>query len=177
MKTINLFIILSIYFLSTVNADMLAVHKRIIPISLLQIDNIVKKTDKKINLVIITPKNQMVKALEFKELLPSIIKSFFLNVKVIEEKDIQEYGLKNQNNIDAIYCFDLSKNICKFIKKFTNKNRIPTYSYSISGFKRGALLYIFLKNKIYIHMNKKTMKNTKIKFNSQFLQIVEFYEQ
>jgi hypothetical protein len=155
---------------------MIAIHKRIIPISLLQIDDIMNKNDKKINLVIITPKNQMAKALEFKELLPSSIKSFSLNVIVIEENAIIEYGLENQKNIDAFYCFDLSKDICKFIQKFTIENKIPTFSYSAMGFKRGALLYIFLKNKIHIYMNKRTMKNSKINFNTQFLNMVKLYD-
>ncbi len=140
--------------------------------SLLQIHNIINKDKKEINFLIITRSNQISKALELKELFPRDIKSFFITTTIIEEQNMEEYMLKNEKNIDAVYGFGLSKNQYSFINSL--KKKLPTFSYNLEGLKKGALIYIQLQNKIHILLNRTTMKNTKIKFNNQFLQMVEF---
>jgi hypothetical protein len=176
MKYLLALFFLNISLLSILDADMISIHKRIIPISLLQISDIIKKEKREINFIIATKENQIAKALEFKELLPKTVKSFVLKSVVVTDNNIKEYLIEHKNSIDAIYCFDLTKSSCKLIKEFTTKNKVPTFSYSVRGFKRGALLYIEIKNKIHIYMNRKTMKNVKINFNNQFLQMVEMYD-
>ena len=156
------------------DANILLIHKEIVPISLLQVENIVSKSEKTIHLLIITKENQMAQALKLKELLPKSIKSFAINTTIINDKNMERYTLNTKNHIDAIYCFDLSAKQYKFIN--TLKNKLPTFSYSQDGLKKGALLYIQFKNKIHILMNSNTMKKTKINFNTQFLQIVELYD-
>jgi hypothetical protein len=140
--------------------------------SLLQIHDIVNKNKKEINFLIITQPNQISKASELKELFPSDIKSFSIVTTIIEVQNMQKYLLKNEASIDAIYGFGLSKKQYNFINGL--KKKLPTFSYSLEGLKNGALIYIQLQKRIHILLNRKTMKNIKINFNNQFLQMVEF---
>ncbi len=170
----NKYILILLIFCLNVNANTLEIHKRIIPISLLQIKNIVNKNEKTIHLLIVTKGNQMAQALKLKELLPKRVKSFSIIITIIKNKYLQKYTLEDKNTIDAMYCFDLSSKQYEFINKL--KNKIPTFSYDLQGLKKGALIYIQLKNKIHILMNRQTMQDTKINFNNQFLQMVELYD-
>ncbi len=172
-KYLTIIILTSIFYIN-LKADILLIHKRIVPISLLQVKDIVNKKDKIITFVIVTNKNQIAKALRFKELLPSSIKSFTLNISIVYESDIIQYS--NKNKIDAFYCFSLSNDICRFIANFAQQNSIVTFGHSKKCLEEGSLIYIEMTNKINIYLSKKTLKGSKINFNSQFLQIVELYD-
>ena len=176
MKSLYSLFIIFILFTSVIKADNLLVHKKIVPISLLQINDIANKKNKVISLTIVVKDSQMLKALKLKKLLPKTIKSFVLSVTIVKEKDIRYYSLKNQGIVDAFYCFDLSKKSYKFLKYFTINNNIPTFSNTIDGLKKGNLIFIDIKNKIHILINRKVLKDTKISFNNQFMQIVEIYD-
>ncbi len=156
----------------SLNANTLQIHKRIIPMSLLQIHNIINKDKREINFLIITKSNQISKALELQEIFPKKIKSFSIITTVIEEQNMEEYMLNNGKNIDAVYGFGLSVKQYSIINNL--KKKLPTFSYSLAGLKKGALIYIQLQNKIHILLNRTTIKKIKIKFNNQFLQMVEF---
>ena len=176
MKFFYLLSIVFILFISNINADNLLIHKRIIPISLLQIKDIVNKYDKKILIVIVAKQIQIEQAFKFKELLPKTIKTFKLKAVIVKDKDLQYYSLKNQDFIDAFYCFDLSDNSYKFLDTFTKTNHIPSFSNTLDGLKKGNLLYIEFKNKIKIFINLEVFKKTKINFNNQFMQMVDIYD-
>ena len=160
---------------SFIKADELLIHKRIIPISLLQNTHILEKKDKIINFIIAVDNDQILKALEFKKILPKKIKNYKLNIIVLKEKDIKKY-CQTHNNIDAIYMFDLSNDIWSYIKKFTIKHNITVYCYKKDGLKKGGLFYIEFTDKIHILVNKKVLKQSNMIFNSQFLQILEVYD-
>lgn len=170
-----IFILLVTLNLLNLDADMLAVHKRIVPISLFQIKKIVSKDDKIINLDLIVKDNQIVKAIDFQSMLPKYIKSFILKTKIIKESQLVQF-LKNKKNIDALYCFDISKKSWDIVKKFEIKNNIVVYSYSKDGLNFGALLYIELTDKVHLIVNKKILKSSKVIFNNQFLQILDIYD-
>ncbi len=176
MNKIFLSIIITIFIFSNLKANILSIHKRIVPVCLLQIEDIVNKTDKEINLVLVVNKKQISKAIEFKDLLPNKIKLFSLNTKILYDTDIKNYLNDNKNHIDAFYYFDIEKSLYRLLNNYTKKNHIVTFGYDYENLKTGALIYIDIKNKIDIYLNKKLFINNKINFNNQFLQIVEIYD-
>jgi len=176
MKKIFISIVLTTVFFANIKADILTIHKRIVPISLLQIKDIVYKRHRAIYIVIVAKETQMAQAYKFKELLPKTIKTFELDAAVVKDKDIQYYSLKNQDFIDAFYCFDLSDNSYRFLNAFTKNNRIASFSNTMDGLKKGNLLYIEFKNKIKIFINPEVLRKTKISFNNQFMQMVNIYD-
>jgi len=168
------FLIVLTFFIE-VQADILSIHKKIVPISLLQIKSIVQNSKKSIHLVIVAKRNQMAKALQFKSMLPLSIKSFSFKTVVIDEKDIKFYALKNQGYIDAFYCFELTDKSYDFLNDFAKTNNLPTFSYNKDGLNNGMLLYIDFTNTIKIYMNKDVLKDNNILFNSRFLLMVKSY--
>ena len=175
MKNIINILVFFLLLFNTLKADILSIHKKIIPISLLQINSITHKKNKNINFLIISSKNQMAQAIEFKKDLPNKIKIFNLHKTIINANDTKQYLSKHNNFIDGIYLFDIDKKYLHDIIKFANTHHIVTYSYSKKALKLGALLYIDYTNKIHFLINRSSMKKANIHFNSQFLQLVEFY--
>ncbi len=116
-------ILVIFFFFNLMYADNLLVHKKLIPITLLQIDSIIKKKTKEINLIIIVNKNEEIKALKLKDLLPKTIKEYDLNIDIIYESKSIKYIENNNKKIDAIYCFNLKKDSYKNIINFTINNK------------------------------------------------------
>ena len=167
------------YILFVINfsyGNILTVHKKILPISLLQVNNIIHKNEKNLNLAIIVNKNEEVNAIYLKDLMPKNIKSFKLNINIIYEKDIIQKLIHTNTKYDAIYCFDLSTNNYNKVINYSITNQIITFAFNHIGLKNGALLYIEFTTKIKIYLNKKTMKKAKISFNNRFLRMVNIYE-
>jgi len=170
MKKI-VFILLFIYVLF---GNFLQIHQKIIPITLLQIENIANKGIKAINILVVTKGYDLQKAYELKENFPKEIKTFKINLKIITQKELISYLKWYGNKIDAIYGINLEKSDYNYIN---NSNfKIPTFGYSFGDLKNGALLFIEFTDEIKIYLNKKTMKKLKIDFNNQFLEMVEIYE-
>ena len=172
----NFIITISLFF-TILNADILDIHKKIVPISLLQVSSIVNKQNKIISLIIIVNKNEELKALRFKRLLPKTIKKYKFKVNIIYENELLN-GYKNYllEDCDAIYSFHIQKNSSKQLSKFAIKNRKITFAYKKNGLDCGLLLYIEFTNKISIYINKHILKQSKIVFNSRFLRMVKSYD-
>ena len=167
-------ILLGFLMFNILCADILAIHKRIIPISLLQVKNIAKKKDKVINLAIVVKDNEYLKAKEFQELLPTKIKSFRLNSKIIKD-DKNLLSNLNNDNIDAIYVFYLNKESFKVVQDFSIKHSIATFANRESYLDFGILLYIGKRKRIEIKLNKEIMKKAKVPFSSKFLSVTRIY--
>jgi DNA integrity scanning protein DisA with diadenylate cyclase activity len=161
---------------SFVYSGILNIHKKIIPISLLQIKEIINKDKKIINIVIIANKNEEINALSLKESFPKKIKSYRIKITIIYEKNWKSKIVQSKIKYDAIYLFPLKKREYKKIINYANINNIVTFSYNFEGLKIGSLLYIEFTNKITIYLNKKTMKNLDITLNNRFLNMVKLYE-
>jgi len=175
MKNLIILLIFFFYFFNNLKADLLSIHQRIIPISLLQINSIMHKQDKNINFIIISSKNQMAKAIEFRKNLPNKIKIFNLHKTIVNTNNAKQYLSKHSHFIDGIYLFDIDEKELNYIINFANQHHIVTYGYSKKTLKLGALLYIDYTNKIHFFMNKSSIKKANIHFNNQFLQLMEFY--
>jgi len=166
----KIFFIVIALSLSLFSSDLLKIHRKLVPMTLLQVKSIVKKEDKTIKILIIANANELLKAQELKDLIPNKIKNFYIETNIIEELDVDTLlTLK----VDAIYTFSLKHSSYETINKFSLKNSIVTFSNSYVGLEKGMLIFIDKKKKINIYMNSKTMKYLKIPFNSKFLSIVK----
>jgi hypothetical protein len=168
-----LFIVL-LFLASLLGDDLLNIHRKLVPMTLLQVKNIAQKSDKTIKIVIITNENELIKAQKFQKLLPSKIKGYSLESKIIDETQINK--LVNME-YDSIYAFTLKKQNYEFIANEAQTKKAPTISNSIFGLKNGILLFIDKKKRIKIYINKQTMKLSKVPFSSKFLSIVELYDE
>jgi len=168
MKVFFIVIALS---LSLIGSELLKVHRKLVPMILLQVKDIAKKKNKIIKILIVANTNELLIAQELKELIPKKIKYFDIKTSILEESNINELWVLNY---DAIYAFSLSKKTYDMINQISLKDKIVTFSNSNIGLKSGMLVFIDKKKKINIYMNFKTMKQLKIPFNSKFLSIVKF---
>ena len=171
MKKIIVFIAFS---LSLFGSDLLQIHRKLVPMTLLQVNSIAKKADKTINIYIISNENELLKAHEFKTMLPKKIKSFKINPTVVEESNIDELF---NDDIDAIYTFSLSDLSYTTIHSIITQTDIVTFSNLYTGLKKGMLIFIDKKKKIKLYMNSKMMKLQKIPFNNRFLSIVKLVDE
>ncbi|MCK5294058.1 MAG: DUF4154 domain-containing protein [Arcobacteraceae bacterium] len=169
-------IIFLIFFSNYLNANILSIHKKIVPISLLQVSSIVNKEVKKINLAIVVKKGEELQAISLQDLMPDKIKTYTLNIEIIYENRIEEQLINNYEHFDAIYLFNLKKENYQKIINYSINNKIVTFSSDKQGLENGALIYIEFTNKIKIYLNKATMKQAKISFNNRFLRMVKIYE-
>lgn len=158
--------------ITNVFADMLGVHQRIIPISLLQVKKIAKKKDKVINFVIVVSGKETTRASTFEGLLPQKLKSFIFNTKIVKEESLRS-ALKE--DVDAIYVFGLSDKGFEEIKEFSINHAVPTFANEESYLDKGMLLFIDKKQKIDIKLNKEIMKKAKVPFSRKFLSVTSFY--
>jgi len=169
---IKIFLIAAIVTLN-IFADILSIHKKIVPITILQSNKIVTKENKIIKLAIIVNKTEELKAIKFMNLLPNDVKSYKLDTTIIFEKDLQNRS--QLQDFDALYCFNLNSNSYKFISNFAIDNKKLTFSYTKKGLDNGLLFYIDFTNKIKIYINRSILIKSKILFNSRFLGIVYAY--
>jgi len=166
----KIFFIVIALSLSLFCSDLLKIHRKLIPITLLQVKNIVKKDDKTIKILIVANENELLKAQELEDLMPNKIKNFYIETNILKESKIDELLTLD---FDAIYTFLLKNSTYEVINKYCLKNKIVTFSNSYTGLEKGMLIFIDKKKKIKIYMNTKTMKSLKIPFNSKFLSIVK----
>jgi len=165
------FIVLALSY-TLFGSDLLKIHRKLVPMTLLQVSTIAKKSDKTIKIVIVVNKNEQLKAIKLQNLFGEKIKRFNLDVKIVEESEISE--LSNLD-FDAIYAFTLTDSSYKFIDKISRERNSVTFSNTFDGFKKGLLVFIDKKKKIKIYINSDTMKILKIPFSSKFLSIVEIF--
>jgi len=156
--------------LSLFGSDLLKIHKKLVPMTLLQVKSIAKKDDKTIKIIIIANKNEYLKAQELQEMFPKKIKSFSLQTEIVEELNIKK--IKSMD-FDAIYSFALNKASYQLIKDISVYKKCVSFANSYKGLEEGILLYIDKKKRIKIYMNAKTMKLVKVPFNNGFISIVE----
>lgn len=167
MKIIFVVLLSSLLLFSS---DLLNIHRKLIPMTLLQIKTIAKKSDKTIKILIITKENELLKAHKLQNMFSSSVKNFTLETQILQESDIQEiYSMK----FDAIYAFSLDRSTYKLIQKIVKKRGVVSFSNTNKGLKNGILIYIDKKKRIRIYINSKMMKQQKIPFSSKFLSIVE----
>ncbi len=167
MKIIFVVLLSSLLLFSS---DLLNIHRKLIPMTLLQIKTIAKKSDKTIKILIITKENELLKAHKLQDMFSSNVKNFTLETQILQESDIQEiYSMK----FDAIYAFSLDRSTYKLIQKIVKKRGVVSFSNTNKGLKNGILIYIDKKKRIRIYINSKMMKQQKIPFSSKFLSIVE----
>lgn len=173
-----MFKIISIFFLllGLLHADILSIHKKIVPIVLLQSTQISQKYPKEINLGIIVSKDEIVKARNFKELLPKNYKNYLLNIHIIYEENLQKDLYNRSNNYDALYIFSITSSNYERVKEYSINNQLLTFSNDNTGLQKGVLFYIALENKIVIYVNKNIMINSRIKFDQRFLRMVKVFE-
>ena len=112
----KIFIITIALSLSLFGSDLLKIHKKLVPMTLLQVKTIAKKSDKTIKIIIIANKNEYLKAQELQEIFPKKIKSFSLQTEIVEESNIET--IKSMS-FDAIYSFALKKVNYQFIKNIS----------------------------------------------------------
>jgi Asp-tRNA(Asn)/Glu-tRNA(Gln) amidotransferase A subunit family amidase len=155
-------------------ADLLNIHRKLVPMTILQIKSIVKKSIKDIKILIITNQNELIKAQKLQSLFPNKIKKFTLQTQIVQESDIDK--LYNYN-FDAIYCFSLEQASYDTIKNISLKKNIVTFTNRFGGLKNGLLVYISKKKKIKIWINSQTMRKVKIPFSSKFLSVVKMYDE
>ena len=166
----KIFFIVIAFSLSLFGSDLLKIHRKLVPITLLQVKSIVKKNDKTIKILIIVNENELLKAQELEDLMPNKIKNFYMETNILKESKIDELLTLD---FDAIYTFSLKNSTYEVINRYCLKNKIVTFSNSYTGLEKGILIFIDKKKKIKIYMNTKTMKSLKIPFNSKFLSIVK----
>ena len=166
----KIFFIVIALSLSLFGSDLLKIHRKLVPITLLQVKNIVKQDDKTIKILIVANENELLKAQELEDLMPNKIKNFYIETNILKESKIDELLTLD---FDAIYTFSLKNSTYEVINRYCLKNKIVTFSNSYTGLEKGMLIFIDKKKKIKIYMNTKTMKSLKIPFNSKFLSIVK----
>lgn len=166
----KIFFLLLAFSLSIFGSDLLNIHKKLVPMTLLQVKTIAKKSEKNMKIIIVVNENEILKAKELKDMFPSKIKKFSLTTKIVKESDITNLA---SLEFDAIYTFSLSKLSYKMINNISMARGVITFSNSYNGLLNSMLVFIDKKKKIKIYMNAHTMKFTKIPFNSRFLSIVE----
>jgi len=166
----KIFFIVIALSLSLFGSDLLKIHRKLVPITLLQVKNIVKQDDKTIKILIVANENELLKAQELEDLMPNKIKNFYIEINILKESKIDELLTLD---FDAIYTFSLKNSTYEVINRYCLKNKIVTFSNSYTGLEKGMLIFIDKKKKIKIYMNTKTMKSLKIPFNSKFLSIVK----
>jgi len=167
------FIVLAFSF-SLFGNDLLKIHRKLVPMTLLQVSTIAKKNDKTIKIIIVVNKNERVKANKLQNLFGDKIKKFSLDVKILEEENITR--LKTLD-FDALYAFTLAKENYKTINEISYKKNSVTFANTYDGFKNGLLVFIDKKKKIKIYINSTTMKIVKIPFSSKFLSIVKISDE
>ena len=167
------FIVLAFSF-SLFGSDLLKIHRKLVPMTLLQVKTIAQKSDKTIKIIIVVNKNERVKALELQTLFASKVKKFSLYTQILEESNIDKLS---SLDFDALYVFTLSKSSYKSINDISKLNNIVTFANSHDGFRNGLLVYIDKKKKIKIYINSTTMKIVKIPFSSKFLSIVDISDE
>ena len=166
----KLFFIVIALSLSLFGSDLLKIHRKLVPMTLLQVKSIAKKKNKTIKVLIIANENELLTAQELEDLIPNKIKKFYIETNILLESNIDNLLTLE---FDAIYTFSLKDPTYKIINEISLKNSIVTFSNSYLGLEKGMLIFIDKKKKINIYMNAKTMKNIKIPFNSKFLSIVK----
>jgi len=166
----KIFFIVIALSLSLFGSDLLKIHRKLVPMTLLQVKNIIKKEDKTIKILIIANENELLTAQELADLIPNKIKNFFIEVNILKESNIDNLLILD---FDAIYTFSLKNETYNVINKISLQNSIVTFSNSYDGLEKGMLIFIDKKKKIEIYMNSKTMKYLKIPFNNKFLSIVK----
>jgi len=164
-----LFIVIALS-LSLFGSDLLKIHRKLVPMTLLQVKTIAKKYDKTIKIIIISNENELLIAQELQDLIPKKIKTFKIKTEILQESNINKLNIKK---FDAIYTFSLKDKTYKSINSISLEKKIVTFSNSKLGIEKGMLIFIDKKKKINIYMNSKTMKQLKIPFNSKFLSIVK----
>ncbi|MEA2098700.1 MAG: hypothetical protein U9P72_01065 [Campylobacterota bacterium] len=168
-----IFIVLALCF-SLFGSDLLKIHKKLVPMTLLQVKTIAKKSDKTIKIMIVVNENERLKAQTLQDMFAKKVKKFSLQTQILEENNINKLSTIN---FDAIYAFSLSESSYKIINNISKSNNIVTFANSHDGFKNGLLVYIDKKKKIKIYINSTTMKIVKIPFSSRFLSIVEISDE
>jgi len=166
----KIFFIVIALSLSLFSSDLLKIHRKLVPMTLLQVKSIAKKDDKTIRILIIVNTNELLIAQELEELIPHKIKNFNIKVDILQESNIDDLISKK---FDSIYTFSLKDETYDIINNISFKGTVVTFSNSYIGLKKGMLIFIDKKKKINIYMNSKTMKLLKIPFNSKFLSIVK----
>lgn len=110
----------------------------------------------------------------FKE---SIEKNYAIHLKNREFKvEVINSKMVDKNfESDALYFFEYEKSELNRILDICNRNSIITFAYSKEDLKKGMLISIDIKSKIYPIVNLETLKQTKVSFISQFLSIVKVF--
>jgi hypothetical protein len=168
-------IIIFCFLVNIIYADILTIHKKIVPIILLQSKQIITKNDKILNLALVVNQDEEIKAYEFKDILATKIKNFNLKIHIFYESDIKK-NIFLLNNSDGIYCFNLSNDTYNLIKNYAINYKKITFSYSKIGLSKGLMFFVDFTTRIIIYANKQSIKSSDIDFNTKFLRIITIYD-
>jgi hypothetical protein len=157
-------------------SNILTIHKKIVPITILQVKEIAQKSSKIIHVALVVSSLEMLKALQLQKELPKKIKGFHILTDVIYEEELPKKILNSKKSYDVFYIFDVGQQSFKELIDFSIKNKVLTFSNSFYGLENGSLLYIDLEDKIKIYINKNSMKSIQFTFDSRFLRMVKIYE-